>query len=323
MADGQYIIVPGAATALSGAGPWAVDANLYYVSTLGYQGPATTGAAQFTFGGNNLIYLIPTGSGVAIPTRIQELPFGFQFLDLNQSSVGGPPVALEMISVSPFTGVGTIATWSVTSLGWSAGTTPFTPTVQEAMLVGITANATYNSGAASGVLNGATLINPGQDANGLLGTYDALGPQVTPGPIDVEVGPGDNEITITPGPDTVVVIIEEEGQEEVVIAVTPGVPVVVPVTVPNVTVIPVNYPIVPGTPVTVEVPIVFEVEGLLVIDMALAPTIRLIGDPSGIYTLIPNQRFDVLYERAAGTTTTQTVQIPRPFGITSYVPEQD
>ncbi len=61
----------------------------------------------------------------------------------------------------------------------------------------------------------------------------------------------------------------------------------------------------------------------LVIDVAVEAEMAFIGDPSGIYTLVPGQMYDTLYEREAGTTTSQDVPIPRPFGQLTYVPEDE
>jgi len=59
----------------------------------------------------------------------------------------------------------------------------------------------------------------------------------------------------------------------------------------------------------------------LVIDLALAFTIQIFGDPSGIYTLVPGQFHDDLYEHETSPASSQNVAIPRPFGVTSFIPE--
>ena len=61
------------------------------------------------------------------------------------------------------------------------------------------------------------------------------------------------------------------------------------------------------------VPPGLEIAGNLNIDIALQSKIQLIGDPSGIYTLVKDKRYDTLYERNAGVVTTQDVKIPDPF----------
>lgn len=61
------------------------------------------------------------------------------------------------------------------------------------------------------------------------------------------------------------------------------------------------------------------------IDIAISGALQLITNPSGIYTLVPGQAYDVIYDRVGGTTTaiSQTVAIPRPYGITTYIPEEE
>jgi hypothetical protein len=53
------------------------------------------------------------------------------------------------------------------------------------------------------------------------------------------------------------------------------------------------------------------------IDINFVSTMLFITDPSGIYTLIPNQKFDRLYQRT--TDTFLDVAIPNPFIKTALV----
>lgn len=58
--------------------------------------------------------------------------------------------------------------------------------------------------------------------------------------------------------------------------------------------------------------------GTLLADFALASEFVFIGDPSGIYTIVPNKRHDTLYERT--DVDSIDVKIPDPFVKTSFVP---
>lgn len=324
MATGVWNI-PCTIPTVLGGGPWSAG-NIASISALG-EPPASlpvNGTAAYTLG-DNLIWLIPAGEPVATPTRILELPHGFQFLNISQ----GPdaPGFLYGAGFSDPVANKQLTDWAVPALGWTPGVTPFGEAQINALLVtAMTATGEYDVNfydISVGVFN----INEPPDGinnSGLFGDYDDLGDQVTPGEATVELGPGDNEITITPGPDTVIVVVDD-GDEEQIIEVDEGVPVVVEVGATPVTVTPVNYPIAVGPPTEVDVPIIFEMTGIIPIDIALAPSMRLVCNPSGIYTLVPGQKYDVLYERVAGTTvaTSQTVAIPRPYGITTYIPEQD
>lgn len=330
MASGAYLIALTTPTVFGAPGPWN-PGNIATMTTLGEE-PATGGSGDATYviGGDNLIWLVPDGEVAAVPTRILELPSGFQFLDVLQGdqfdgSGDGPTFIYGLFRDNA--GTHQLTTWSFPGLGWSPGVTPFTEAVQKLLIaLNFTLTASYIASTYTvtiGLFNGSEAPSP-IAATGLAGTYDDLGPQVTPGEATVELGPGDNEITITPGPDTVIVVVDD-GDEEQIIEVDEGVPVVVEVGATPVTVTPVNYPIAVGPPTEVDVPIVLEMTGIIPIDIALAPSMRLVCNPSGIYTLVPGQKYDVLYERVAGTTvaTSQTVAIPRPYGITTYIPEQD
>ena len=132
------------------------------------------------------------------------------------------------------------------------------------------------------------------------------------------------------------IISVDDGVTTVVVAATPtSVTTEIPVVLPPglvgpITIIVQTYIGPPGNisptatvPLTVPANITPPIEGTLTIDVALAGTMQVIGDPSGIYVSVPGKTSDTLYERAAGTTTTQDVAIPRPFGKVTYVPESD
>ena len=88
-----------------------------------------------------------------------------------------------------------------------------------------------------------------------------------------------------------------------------------------------EFPICKSLPVvlnvTVTTPFVFTMgqDGISVgIYLGGTATLQFIGDPSGIYTLVPGKLYDTLYERtpAAGS---QDVKIPDPYIVTSYIGE--
>lgn len=224
--------------------------------------------------------------------------------------------------------------WS-TSFGWNNGSHgSINTTVRQAFMDGFTAEgsftATYEGnlgsfyGAAATRTPTVPLPSGGFPGYFVVGWSDnPSGPPLGPvtGPILNTTTPA---VTVIPPANTTIITVTTP-TTTITTNATPATPVtvVLPPGTTVVTITPTNPGVNPPGPSLI-IPINLDVESVgLVIDMAVASDIMLIGNPSGIYTLIPNQRFDVLYERAAGTTTTQTVQIPRPYGITSYVPEAD
>ena len=88
-----------------------------------------------------------------------------------------------------------------------------------------------------------------------------------------------------------------------------------------------KYPICKSTvksiSVTVTAPLVFTMgeDGISTgIFLGGTSALQFIGNPSGIYTLVPGKAYDTLYERIP-TVTSQDVKIPDPFIITAYVGE--
>ena len=56
------------------------------------------------------------------------------------------------------------------------------------------------------------------------------------------------------------------------------------------------------------------------INLGGSPTLQFIGNPSGIYTIVPGKAYDTLYERIPAVTS-QDVKIPDPYIVTAYVGE--
>lgn len=66
---------------------------------------------------------------------------------------------------------------------------------------------------------------------------------------------------------------------------------------------------------------IITIVGNINIDISsLSPMVYLV-DPSGIYTLVPNQKHDALYERG-GVITSQNIKIPDPFFKTGFIGDQ-
>ncbi len=282
-----------------------------------------TGSASFTVGGTGEILLD------GLPFTLLTLPAGFQITLITRvlnSGVEGPPnggLSGQGWTSDTIEGAGLreIPTWD-TDFGWNQASAPLNQAAQVAMLTGYTLNCDFLQENGGGFT--WSIFGPDAPINTALdGTWDDLGAQVVPTPPVVETGPGPGEITVTPGANTVIVVVTVPGEPEIIVPVTPGVPTVITVPPGTPSVTPVNIPITTGPPVEPSTDPV--VEGDLVIDVALISPMQFMRDPSGIYTLVPGQFYDVLYEHVAGTTvaTSQTVAIPRPYGVTSYIPERD
>ena len=323
-------------------GPWVnVSSGGNEYNELEADSPKT-GGATITFDPNGQYELFDE-LGTPLGTFLfADLPEGFQIIGiLNNLIAHTDPGGNDRFQNAPWpSGLhapvdpdGGMVSWS-TSFGWNQDNTDFfTSAIRTALYSSFTFLGNYfrTTGDSLMITNGNAGVTFAPafafaDTNTLIFEWNdegAVGPQLGPvtNPVLETTTP-----TITVTPPTGSTLIEVETPTTTITTnATPGTPVtvVLPMGTTVVTITPLNPGgNAPGNPLII--PIDLDVEsGGLVIDMALAPTMQVIGNPSGIYTLIPNQRFDVLYERAAGTTTTQTVQIPRPFGITSYVPEQD
>jgi len=59
------------------------------------------------------------------------------------------------------------------------------------------------------------------------------------------------------------------------------------------------------------------------VDIGGSSPLQLIGEPSGIYTLVKDKTHDTLYERQAGTTTSVNVKIPDPYIKTAFIGSGD
>ena len=328
-------------------------------SDTGYQLQGTvTAGATFQIGGDD-VFTLYDESFVLIGTfTLATLPEGFQFINetiagypmpygfIDNFNAAGTPGVLNAGSdthnapfptcyyanggIAPFG----IVNWQ-SDFGWSEVSLFFDSSVRAAFLAGfeLVVNYTQNEGAfviavaiTDGLISNSSLTASNLPLSKFICGWN------DEGPVGPQLGPVTNPvlntttpaITVTPPAEATIIEVETP-TTTITTNATPLSPVtvVLPPGTTVVTITPLNPGgNAPGNPLIIPIDLDVESAGL-VIDMALAPTIQLIGDPSGIYTLIPNQRFDVLYERAAGTTTTQTVQIPRPYGITSYVPEND
>lgn len=75
--------------------------------------------------------------------------------------------------------------------------------------------------------------------------------------------------------------------------------------------------------VTVTAPLIFTMgeDGITTgIFLGGSATLQFIGNPSGIYTIVPGKLYDTLYERIPAVTS-QDVKIPDPYIITAYIGE--
>ncbi len=174
------------------------------------------------------------------------------------------------------------------------------------------------------------------DARGVPFTGPAE-PPTTPTNGEIDEAEFDEEQTLTlswdtTGDEDATIISLETPTETIIVGATPtGVTTFPDLTLPPDVTGPVNIIIQTsiGPPGNLSPPLIIplvipfsiiEIEGDLTIDVALAGTMQVVGDPSGIYVSVPGKTNDTLYERAAGSTTSQDVAIPRPFAKVTYVP---
>lgn len=152
------------------------------------------------------------------------------------------------------------------------------------------------------------------------GSGNTPGPLINPS-VTATGNPGEYTVDLTPGPDTE--IVEIQSPDGTVIGIYPvGVfPIVVILPGPTVVLTPINPnpSIVVGPPSVLTVIPRFDYVMSGGFDLGGSPTIQLLGNPSGIYTLVPNKTHDTLYERNAGSLTEQDVKIPDPFIKTAFV----
>lgn len=133
---------------------------------------------------------------------------------------------------------------------------------------------------------------------------------------------GEFSWTYPSGITNVVIKLSQTGHDDVIVPVSSPTTNYIPVNIygdVDVTIIPVStFPICYGPRSTLKLAITApfnytggEDGGNKGIDIGGAATIQFIGNPSGIYTLVTDQRHDTLLERIP-TTTTQNVKIPNP-----------
>jgi hypothetical protein len=252
-----------------------------------------------------------------ISTPIAQLVQGFQCVDIDRTVANLPNCYFIGGAADP----ACAESWD-TSFGWTPTSNVFDPvTGTRALLTGFTSNLSARTSNAFGSTFIFGNVIPGLLGNfALTGSWNDAGAVVFPSPPTVNLGPGPGQITIIPGPNTQIIVVTVPANPTIILPVTPGTPVVITPGATPVSILPVNVPIAIAPPVVVGDLVL---TGDLVIDVALQSSFRFIGDPSGIYTLVPGLTHDVLYERNVGVITSQNVSIPRPFGVTSYIPEQD
>jgi hypothetical protein len=320
--SGTFIFRYALETVFSG-GPWEdFDATRKNLTVDPPFSGILTGDANYTVSGNGQIELSdgPLGPG---NYHMGDLPVGFRFLTIDRMNSGG--VGDDLPAGFGGNGLSQNLTtdWAITEFGWSPGDSTVDSLVQQMIWTAVNFTVSLSYDAAGGLQNVQAYPknNDSEQFTTFTGTWDDSGNTAnTPETPDVVAGPGDDEITVTPGNDTTLIIVDDE-----VIAVTPGVPVIVTIVGPVVEVTPVNTEpsLKLGPPVEIGVP--FSYETVLILDVAIAPTILALTNPSGIYTLVPGKTDDTLYDRVAGTTVAISVDvaIPDPFGITAYIPGND
>lgn len=278
-------------------------------------------------------------------TKISDLPVGFQVLFIAIVS-GAAPFDFPNI-VTSSGGMATddaqVTSWSSSLANWdSASPTLANPTdvlgVNEIQI-----NVSWN-----GVLPATPFIMPrvtdGSSYPGfpvppvdpnpvtafdtfyLYGGWDDAGATgATPGAIvnpsvTATGNPGEYTVDLTPGPDTEIIEIQSPSGTVVTVVPVGNFPVILELPGPTVVLTPIN----PNPSITVGPPSVLTVIPQFDyvmsggFDLGGSPTIQLIGDPAGIYTLVPGKTHDTLYERNAGSLTEQDVKIPDPFIKTAF-----
>lgn len=271
---------------------------------------------------------------------ISQLPEGFQILSVAQNAT---PDYLDIPDIM-VPGVGSpgdsITSWNSNITGWSSGS----PTLADLwkllrsniisygadvnfLLLGTGVTQARLPGYASDGYPTPTDGDPNFFVNrGLYGTWDDNGPVgATPGSlINPSVtgngNPNEYEVDLTPGPNTE--IVEIQSPDGTVIGIYPvgSFPVTVVLPGPTVVLTPINPnpSIVVGPPSVLTVIPQFDYVMSGGFNLGGSPTIQLIGDPAGIYTLVPGKTHDTLYERNAGSLTEQDVKIPDPFIKTAF-----
>lgn len=155
---------------------------------------------------------------------------------------------------------------------------------------------------------------------------DAGGVAPTPGGLtNVTVTPTGNPdeyvVDLTPGGDTTVIQLVTDNGDVIVLPVG-DFPATVVLVGTEVEITPINTdPTVVSGPPTL-VPLVPSYSYTMAggINLGGSPTLQFIGNPSGIYTIVPGKTYDTLYERIPAVTS-QDVKIPDPYIITAYVGE--
>lgn len=293
------------------------------------------------------------GSGLV---GIPDLPVGFQITNIlrNGARLGVGYEADETPNYStlvyslPASVIAAIDAWA-TDFGWSEASSPLNDAAKAAVLsqfslsLDFSINLNLNPAVPAGSLtffwfeqlNPATdtdtppgVININDEYYWPIATWNDEGtPEDLDAITDAAVDPDTGEVTWTPvaGSDGTSVTLTNVSSGAVSTVTllnptgtyTPPNPGVYTVTLIPIVLAPV-VSLGPPTTVSSLVPIIMTMSGG--IDLGGSPTIQYIGDPSGIYTIVPGKTYDTLYERIPSVTS-QDVKIPDPYIVTAYVGE--
>lgn len=341
-------IVPSAAFVLNKVPPPAVGLDGYYGADNPGGAPINV-SVQVT--GSQFLDLYDDSDVYIGTFTIADLPPGFkvdsidQFGGIPSSSSGGGAFMLIPISVAggtvindwnagilPLSNLGSVYVPATMSFWWLSGFWIFTANVTIPAGVSWTSGAMIASQTKAVIASHSPQIFTGQFEDDVplmiyTGTWsvdESLCPVIDALTNVQIVDPvtGEFSWTYPSGITRVVITLSQVGHDDVVVPLSSPVTSYIPVDIygnVTVTIVPVSdFPICYGPESTLNLsitsPFVFTGGGSggnQGIDIGGAATIQFIGNPSGIYTLVPDSTHDTLLERIP-TTTTQNVKIPNP-----------